>query len=148
MARRSSHLVWRLSCALPLLLTIPTLCFAQTTISPGLWQISVQLNTEALAMLPVTVNQCLTAADAKDPSKLLGSISNPGASGCSYTNRSYSGNTFSFSMTCSGSFGISATGNVSFTPTTMSGTINTSANINGEPVEMRNVVMAKRLGDC
>ena len=99
-------------------------------------------------MQPVTVNQCLTAADAKDPSKLLGSIASPGASGCSYTNRSYSGNTFSFAMTCSGTLGINATGSVSFTGTTMSGTINTSANINGEPVEMRNVVMAKRLGDC
>jgi hypothetical protein len=43
---------------------------------------------------------------------------------------------------------IKATGNVSFTPTTMSGTINTTANITGEPVEMRNVVMANRVGDC
>ena len=138
----------RLHNLLVLLAAIPAICSAQTTISPGLWQISVQLNTEALAMQPVTVNQCLTAADAKDPSKLLGSIASPGASGCSYTNRSYSGNTFSFAMTCSGTLGINATGSVSFTGTTMSGTINTSANINGEPVEMRNVVMAKRLGDC
>ncbi len=138
----------RLHRLLAILLAIPSLCSAQATISPGLWQISLQSNTEAVAMAPVTVNQCLTSADANDPSTLLGSISNPGASGCSYSNRSYSGNTFSFTMSCSGTFGITATGNVSFTPTTMSGTINTNANINGQPVDMKNVVMAKRAGDC
>lgn len=100
-----------------LLLTIPAICSAQTTISPGLWQIGVQLNTEAVAMPPVTANQCLTYADAKDPSKLLGGIANPGASSCAYTSRNYSGSTFSFSMTCGGTLGITATGNVSFTAT-------------------------------
>ena len=99
-------------------------------------------------MLPVTVNQCLTAADAKDPSKLLGSIASPGASGCSYTNRNYSGNTFSFAMACSGTFAIKAAGEVSFTPTTMSGTINTAANINGQVVDMKNEIKAERMGDC
>jgi hypothetical protein len=131
-----------------ILLAIPVICSAQTTISPGLWQISVQLNTDAVARLPVTLNQCLTAADATDPSKLLGSIANPGASGCTYTNRSYFGNTFSFSMTCGGTLGITATGNVTFTGTTMSGTINTNANINGQPVEMKNVIVATRVVDC
>lgn len=138
----------RLKLLLAVLATIPAVCSAQTTISPGLWQISVQLNTEALAMQPVTVNQCLTAADAQDPSRLLGSISNPAASGCTYINRSYSGNTFTFAMACSGTLRINATGNVSFTATTMSGTITTNASLNGEPVEMKNVVMAKRVGDC
>ncbi len=133
---------------LALLATIPAICSAQATISPGLWQISVQSNTDAIAMQPVQVNQCLTAADAKDPSRLLGSISNPGASACSYTNRNYSGNTFSFAMTCAGTFAITAVGSVTFTATTISGAINTSSNINGEPIEMKNVVMAKRVGDC
>jgi hypothetical protein len=138
----------RLQYPLAVLLAVPAVCPAQSTISPGLWQISVQLNAEAVAMQPVTVNQCLTAADARDPSKVLGGIASPGASGCAYSQRSYSGNTFSFAMECAGSLGIRATGSVSFTASTMSGTINTIANINGEPVEMKNVVMAKRVGDC
>jgi hypothetical protein len=133
---------------LAILAAIPAICSAQTAISPGLWQISLQLNTDAVAMLPVTVNQCLTAADAKDPSKLLGSIASPGASGCTYTDKRYSGNTFSFAMTCSGTLAIKAAGQVSFTATTMSGTINTNANINGQVVDMKNEVMAKRVGDC
>lgn len=99
-------------------------------------------------MPPVTANQCLTEADAKDPSRVLGGVTNPGASSCTYTSRNYSGNTFSFAMTCGGTLGITATGNVSFTATTMSGTINTNASINGQSVEMKNVILAKRMGDC
>lgn len=130
--------------SLALLLTIPGICSAQATISPGLWQISLQ----SKEMASVQVDQCLTAADANDPSKLLGSIANPGASGCSYTDKRYSGNTFSFAMTCSGALAIKATGTVSFTAITMSGTISTNASINGQAVDMKNTVKAQRIGDC
>lgn len=99
-------------------------------------------------MPPVQLRQCLTAADATDPSRLLGSIANPGASGCNYPDASYAGNTFSFVMTCAGTFAIKATGSVSFTATTMSGALNTSANINGQSVSMKNLITATRLGDC
>jgi len=132
---------------LALLLTIPAFCSAQT-ISPGMWQISLQSSSDAVAMPAMQVSQCLTDADARDPSKLLGGMSNPGASGCIYTDKSYSGNTFSFAMECGGIFAIKATGNVSFTATTISGAIDTTANINGQPVAMKNVISAQRVGDC
>ena len=133
---------------LALMLAIPAICSAQTTIAPGLWQITVQTGSAAVAMPPIQVNQCLTAADAADPSKLLGSVANPGASGCSYSNRSYAGNMFSFAMTCEGTLAIKASGSVSFTASSLSGTINTSANINGQPVDMKNTISAQRTGDC
>lgn len=133
---------------LALILAIPAICSAQTSIAPGLWQITVQTGSAAVAMPPIQVNQCLTAADAADPSKLLGSVANPGASGCSYSNRSYAGNMFSFTMTCEGTLAIKASGSVSFTATNLSGTINTSANINGQPVDMKNAISAQRVGDC
>ena len=133
---------------LALILAIPAICSAQTSIAPGLWQITVQTGSAAVAMPPIQVNQCLTAADAADPSKLLGSVANPGASGCSYSNRSYAGNMFSFAMTCEGTLAIKASGSVSFTATNLSGTINTSANINGQPVDMKNAISAQRVGDC
>jgi len=132
---------------LVVLLSIPGICSAQT-ISPGTWQISLQSQSEAVSLPPMQVSQCLTDADARDPAKLLGGISNPGASGCTYSDKSYSGNTFSFAMECAGIFGIKANGSVSFTSTTMSGTINTTANINGQPVAMKNVIAAQRTGDC
>ena len=131
-----------------LLLAIPAICSAQTSIAPGLWQITLQTGSAAVAMPPIQVNQCLTAADAADPSKLLGSVANPGASGCSYSNRNYVGNMFSFAMTCEGTLAIKTSGSVSFTANSLSGTINTSANINGQPVDMKNAISAQRTGDC
>ena len=133
---------------LALMLTIPAICSAQTSIAPGLWQITVQSSSAAVAMPPIQANQCLTAADAADPSKLLGSVANPGASGCSYSNRTYTGNTFSFAMTCEGTLVIKASGSVSFTATSLSGAIDTSANISGQPVDMKNVISAQRVGEC
>lgn len=131
-----------------LMLTIPAICSAQTAIAPGLWQITLQSSPAVVAMPPIQVNRCLTAADAADPSKLLGSVANPGASGCSYSNRSHAGNTFGFAMTCEGALAIKATGSVSFTANSLSGTINTSANINGQPVDMKNAISAQRVGEC
>lgn len=133
---------------LALMLAIPAICSAQTGIAPGLWQITLQSSSAAVAMPPIQVNQCLTDADAADPAKLLGGVANPGASGCSYSNRSYAGNTFSFAMTCAGTLAIKATGSVSFSATSLSGTINTSASINGQPVDMMNAISAQRKGDC
>ncbi len=131
-----------------LALAVPAVCPAQTTIAPGLWQIALQSSSAAVAMPPVQINQCLTAADASDPSQLLGSIASPGASACIYSNSSYAGNTFSFAMTCEGTFAIKAAGSVSFTATSLSGTIDTSATINGQRVDMKNAISAQRAGDC
>ncbi len=139
----------RLRYILTTILTLPGVCWCQN-LSPGLWQISVQAQAAAIptAMAPLQVSQCLTAEDAKDPAKLLGAITSPGASGCTYSNKSYSGNKFHFAMECMGTFAIRATGDVSFTSTSLSGTIDTSANLSGQPVEMRNLVSAQRIGDC
>jgi len=92
--------------------------------------------------------QCLTADDARDPSRVLGGVSNPGASGCNYTDKSYSGNTFSFTMQCEGSFAIKASGRVSYTADTMNGVIESTANVAGKPVQTRNKISARRLGSC
>ncbi len=51
-------------------------------------------------------------------------------------------------MTCAGTLAIKATGSVSFTATSLSGTINTTASINGQPVDMKNAISAQRVGDC
>src|ERR1035438_2696572 len=77
--------------------------------SPGLWEITLESRVAAqpgFAPEPFRLTQCLTAADTRDPSKVLGGIANPGASGCTYSNKAYTGNTFRFSMQCTGSFAI------------------------------------------
>src|SRR5712692_1580097 len=106
-------------------------------VSPGSWEITMETRVPAepgFAPPPFQITQCLTDADARDPSRVLGGVSNPGATGCSYSDQSYSGNTFSFSMQCSGSYGINASGRVSFTADTMQGTIDSTAQVGGKPV--------------
>jgi hypothetical protein len=119
--------------------------------SPGLWEITLETRVAAqpgFTPEPYRLQQCLTAADARDPSTLLGGLANPGASGCSYSDKSYSGDTFRFSMQCAGSFGIKSRGEVTFSAETMNGTISASANVGGEKTELTNKISAHRLGGC
>jgi hypothetical protein len=97
---------------------------------------------------PFTVNQCFTAADARDPSKLLGGLSNPGASDCQYTEKSYSGNTFRFAMQCGGAYALQSRGDVTFDAQTMNGVITAKANVAGTVTEFQNKLSARRIGNC
>lgn len=120
-------------------------------ISPGSWEISMETRVPAepgFAPPAFSTTQCLSDADARDPSRVLGGVSNPGASGCSYTDKSYSGSTFSFAMQCAGSFGIKASGRVSYTADTMNGMIESTATVAGKPVQTQNKISARRLGSC
>jgi hypothetical protein len=127
-----------------------TPCFA-ADMSPGLWEITVETRVAAMpdfAPAPVTLRQCLTAADTMDPSKVLGGVANPGATGCTYTDKTYTGNTFRFSMQCAGSYALQSQGEVSFSADAMSGNISAIANLGGEKTELSNKVSARRLGGC
>lgn len=120
-------------------------------ISPGSWQIMMETRVPAepgFAPPAFQLTQCLTAEDARDPSRVLGGVSNPGASGCNYTDKGYSGNTFTFAMTCGGGYGIKASGRIAFTANSMDGTIQSTANVAGKPVETQNKISARRLGGC
>jgi hypothetical protein len=120
-------------------------------VSPGSWEITMETRVPAepgFAPPPFSITQCLTDSDARDPSRVLGSVSNPGATGCNYSEKSYSGNTFSFAMQCSGSYAIKASGSVSFTADTMQGNINSTATVGDKPVQTVNKISARRLGSC
>lgn len=120
-------------------------------LSPGLWEITLETQATrqpGFAPEPFRLTQCLTEADARDPSALLGGLANPGASGCTYTDKTYSGNTFRFSMQCAGSFAIRSQGEVRFTADTMRGTINAVANVGAEKLTLSNKISARRLGGC
>jgi hypothetical protein len=119
--------------------------------SPGTWEITLESRVAAqpgFAPEPFRLTQCLTTADTRDPSKVLGGLANPGASDCAYTDKAYSGNTFRFSMQCAGNFAIQSQGVVSFTADTMNGTITAVANVGGQKTEFSNRVSARRLGGC
>src|SRR2546426_7683804 len=134
-----------------LLMTFASSLVLAADVSPGSWEITMETRVPAepgFAPPPFQITQCLTEADARDPSRVLGGVSNPGASGCSYSDKSYSGNTFSFSMQCAGNYAIKATGRVSFTTDTMQGMIDSTAKVAGKPVQTQNKISARRLGGC
>ncbi len=120
-------------------------------IQPGLWEIVMDTRVPAspdFAPAPETMQQCLTAQDARDPSRVLGGAANPGASDCTYTEKSFAGGMFRFKMQCAGSFGIQARGEITYSATTMSGTIVSTANMMGQTTELHSKVSARRVGGC
>lgn len=120
-------------------------------ISPGLWAISMETRTNAApgwSPAPFTVSQCFSTADARDPSKLLGGLSNPGASDCHYTEKNYNGNTFRFAMQCAGTYALQTRGEVSFDAQSMNGSITAKGNVAGTPTEFQNKISGRRVGNC
>jgi uncharacterized protein DUF3617 len=140
-----------LLCRMFLLAAAASTAASAADVSPGLWEIAMETRVAeapGFSPAPFQITQCLTEADARDPGRLLGQIANPGASDCSYTDKSYAGNTFSFTMQCAGTFAVKSSGRVSYGPDTMEGTITATANVGGGVVETQNKVSGRRVGGC
>jgi hypothetical protein len=120
-------------------------------IAPGLWELSLEARVDSDAdsqSAPVTLSQCITKDDARDPSKILGPIAAAGATGCSYSKKSYVGPEFRFTMECSGTLELKTTGEVTFSATQLRGMIATASSIDGRKVEIKSALVGRRLGDC
>ena len=120
-------------------------------LTPGLWELSLEARVESEPGFqpgPITVNQCLTKDDARDPSKVLGPLTTAGATDCTYSKSSYNGGTFRFAMQCGGTLGLKTSGEVTFSATTFNGTITTSSTIAGKRVDFKSAITGRRLGDC
>ena len=120
-------------------------------IAPGLWELTLEARVASEPDFqpgPMTLNQCVTQEDARDPSKLLGPIAAAGATGCSYSERSYAGQEFRFTMQCSGTLELKTTGEVTFTATTLRGLLTSSSSIEGKTVEFKSALIGHRLGEC
>ncbi len=120
-------------------------------IQPGLWEVVVESRLAAspdFAPEPVAMKQCLTELDAQDPSRMLGGMANPGATDCTYTEKSFAGNMFRFKMQCAGSLGIHARGEITYSASSMDGSIITIADMAGQTTELQSRISAHRLGGC
>jgi hypothetical protein len=136
-------------CLAPLLLA-STLAMAED-LAPGLWSISMESRVQAetgWTPAPFNLTQCLQSSDAKDPSRLISSIASPGATGCTYTERNYSGSTFRFALECAGTLGIKSRGTVTFSANSFEGSMSATTDINGKATEFQNRLSGKRVGDC
>ena len=120
-------------------------------IQPGLWELTLTVRvpaTPGFSMPPTTINQCLTEQDAKDPSAVLGGVANPGATGCTFSDKSYTNNTLHFKMQCAGTLAIQTQGNVTYSATSIEGSLVSSANVKGQKTELHSKITARRIGGC
>lgn len=120
-------------------------------IQPGLWELVLETRVPASPEYmpqPVTLRQCLSEADAWDPSRVLGGVANPGAADCVYTDRRHAAGRFSFAMECGGAFGIRVSGDIAYTAASMDGTITSTAEVQGLRIEQASRLTGRRLGGC
>ena len=132
------------------LVAVTTNSFALEDINPGLWKISMESGVAATPdwkPQPFELSQCLTASDAQNPDQLLLGMSSSGATGCDILNRQYSGNTLTFDVSCAGTLGLKGHGQVSFTATSLDGTLDVTMG-GEEKIDMQNKIHASYLGVC
>ncbi|HLX79769.1 MAG TPA: DUF3617 family protein [Burkholderiales bacterium] len=114
-------------------------------IGEGNWDLQITTVIPGVPPNAIRQSQCLSAADAKDPAKLLG---NPGQ-GCAFGNRSDSGSVFHFEITCEreGS-ALSGSGELRYTRDAIDGDIVMRVKQGEQTLEVRTAVKAKRVGPC
>ena len=112
-------------------------------VEPGNWQISVSTQIGGQDRpLSGAQTTCLTEADARDPSRVLGGTSGT----CEFSNRNDDGSTFSFDVSCTGALPMKGKGTVRYTPDTMDGDLDLTDDKGG--FGMRTSVKGRRLGPC
>ena len=117
---------------------------AAADVQPGNWEMTVTLSVEGMpgAMAPVTQTRCLTAEEARDPSKLVGNA------GCEFTNKTDNGSEMTFDVACGGQVPMRGKGAVRYSAQNASGTLELAAETGGQKFMTRSQLSARRLGDC
>lgn len=116
-------------------------------VQPGLWRISLSMSAAGTDQVfgPFEKTQCFTEADARDPGKLFADIGGT----CSYGNKNYQGNHFSFTIQCGGALPMMGSGSVDYSATSFQGELNLKANIpDTGNVETKSRVSGSRIGGC
>jgi hypothetical protein len=127
-----------------LALGIPFAAFAVDA-QEGLWEIGLVMRVEGKDYGPYTRQQCVTKADAQDPSRLFAETTGS----CEYTNKRYFGSQFSFNVRCNTDIPLSGTGQVEYGADWVKGNMALSAQVaDGPSVETASEISGKRLGKC
>lgn len=134
--------------AAALLITV-TVALAQTAVRPGRWEATMQMQMAGspIQMPAMKSTRCITAEDAKDPTRSL--PSGPEGRGnqksdCKMTDYKVSGNTATWKMVCTSPQAMTSTGEMTFTDDTYDGTMKMDSPQG--PMTMK--ISGKRLGDC
>ena len=119
-------------------------------IRPGLWKITMESQVAASPDWkpePFELTQCLTEADAQNPAGLLLGMATPGATGCDFPGKHYTGNSLKFDVSCSGTLGIKGHGEVTYSASVVDGFLDVNLG-ESQKIDMRNKIHASYLGAC
>ena len=119
---------------------------ARADIGEGSWEMETSTSIPGTAVGTTTSKQtqCLSAEDARDPSKLFGS---PGA-GCQFSNRRDDGSSYRFEISCSGAAAMNGSGEMRYSRDALEGEIVVRVASGGQTMETRSRIKARRLGPC
>ena len=117
---------------------------AWADIDPGNWELSATTEVQGIKE-PVSLVQtrCLTAEEARDPSRLFGSSP---AARCQFVNRSDTGSVFTFEIACGAAPQppISGSGKVRYSSDSLEGELELKA----EHFVTRSRISGRRIGGC
>jgi hypothetical protein len=117
-----------------------TVALSAPNIQDGMWEITsaVEMNGMPSGMMkPMTHTTCLNQKDSV-PDK-------PVKSDCKMTDMKSEGNTVSWTVTCPDSV---SKGKITYAVSTFDGTMETTMNHGGKPMQMKSKMKGKRIGPC
>ena len=115
---------------------------AWADIDPGNWELTATTELQGIKELTsFTQTRCLTAEDARDPSRLFGSA--PGAS-CQFVNRNDTGSVFTFEIVCDAGQPIRGAGTVRYGRDSVNGELELKA----QGFAARSRISGRRSGGC
>ena len=117
---------------------------ALADIEPGDWELTVATEIDGMpgGMAPVTRARCLSQEEARDPSRLVGGAD------CQFSNRRDSGSVVSFDVACGGQLPMRGSGSMRYSPQSVEGSLEISADANGQKIITRSRIVGRRLGPC
>jgi hypothetical protein len=121
---------------------------ALASVSPGEWEYTVETGFQVpgKGASKTVRTRCITEADVRDPAKVLGEA---GGGKCELSNIRDSGTEYTFDVNCTGSrVPVKGTGNVQYTPQTLDGHIDLTAEAERIRLKTRSTISARRLGPC
>lgn len=130
-----------------ILLAVPAIASAAPgELDTGLWQITTQVNMPGQPAMPaMTMQHCVSEADAKDPAKAMAAADQQlKAHNCQLTDRKLGASSVSFRMQCKGQTPFESVSNFSYTRSSYQGTVKMSMN----GMNITSQVSGKRVGPC
>jgi hypothetical protein len=123
---------------------------AQAPRRDGKWEVKMEMSMPGMQMPPTTTTQCITPADAADPTKSVpqAPAGRGGTPSCKMSDYKVTGNKVTYTMTCDPPQASTMTAEITYAADSYTGTMTVNMDRGGQPMAMTMKYTGKRLGDC